>query len=105
MERNYTVSVRDYIHEGYDGYDILIKCPFITDSDDKIMLIDVMMQFFKLVSKFPKKLRENDEILQDIYFGYDRQMRIINYINEIAVELEAELSLKIDLPTRIHLDC
>jgi len=104
MERIYTVSLREYIHEGYDGYDVLIESPYVTDQDDTIMLIEIMHQFFKLVSKIPRKLREKNGIHKEIYFGHDKNLNIIDYINAISVEIEGELSLNIDLPARIHLD-
>lgn len=104
MERTYSVSLREYIHEGYDGYDVLIECPYITDHDDTIMLIELMHQFFKLVSNLPNKLRQRDGIHKEIYFGHDKDLKIIDYIYEISVEIEGELSLNIDLPPRIHLD-
>ncbi len=104
MERTYSVSLREYILEGYDGYDILIGSPYITDHDDTIMLIDIMNQFFKLVSKFPEKVRNKEEMQKEIYFGHDQDAKIIDYINEMTVEIQGELSLNIDLPPRIHIE-
>lgn len=104
MERTYSVSLREYIHQGYDGYDNLIECPYITDHDDTIMLIEIMHQFFKLVSKLPKKMKRREEAQKEIYFGHDENLKIIDYINEITVEIEGELSLNVDLQSRIHID-
>ena len=104
MDRTYTVSLREYIHEGYDGYDVLIESPYITDHDDTIMLIEIMQQFFKLISKLPKKLRKREDVHKEIYFGHDQDLKIIEYINQNTVEIEGELSLNIELPHRIHLD-
>jgi len=97
------VSLREYIHEGYDGYDMLIESRYITDHDDQIMLIDIINQFFKLVSLMPKKIKNKDEIQTEISFGHDDDLKIIDYINKVTVDFEGELCLNLELPTRIHI--
>jgi len=103
MEKTYSVSLREYIHEGYDGYDMLIECPYITDHDDQFMLIDIMHKFFRLVSIYSRKIRDKEEISNTDYFGHDNEMKIIDFINDISIEYEGLLSLNIDTPPRIHL--
>ena len=103
LEKVYNVSLREYIHEGYDGYDILIDCPYISNQDDTTMLIDIINEFFKLVSKFSIK-EKKENIQKDVIFGHDSDLKILDYINEISVELVGELSLRVDFPSRINIE-
>jgi hypothetical protein len=68
------------------------------------MLIDIMIKFFKLVSTFSRKIRYINELSNEFCFGHDNELKILDYINEVCIELGEELSLNIDYHSRIQVE-
>lgn len=107
LQRTYSISVREYIHQGFDGFEALVDCRYIANHDDKIMLIDLSMEFFKLFDKISKKefaKIDKEALKKEIHFGYDKDLNVIDYIHEISIEENGELNLKVDSPPRIHIN-
>ena len=48
MEKEYTLTTRQYIWEGYDGYEEFPLCPNIDKSDDIGTMFNIVLQFFEI---------------------------------------------------------
>jgi hypothetical protein len=103
-EQFYTITVRDYIYEGFDGYDELPKCENIDKCNDISTMIIVTLKFFELVktldeSSFTQGINE----LEPGSFGFDQGCKdIFNYMRKVVVFKNGRAEIIIDTPERIH---
>jgi hypothetical protein len=107
-EKIYTLTVRDYIFEGFDGYDELPNCENIDKTNDIATMFSVAIKFFELV----KSLKEDSFVssINDFEpgsFGFDQICEsVFGYMRKVIVFNNNRSEVLIDTPSRIHkIDC
>jgi hypothetical protein len=95
MDKEYTVTVRDYIFEGFDGYDELPKCKNIDHTNDITNMFDICLKFFQVLKQ--------DE-LESFGFGFEESNERINrYMEEYLVVKDEIKCIRIETEPRIFL--
>lgn len=61
------------------------------------------MDFFKIISKIPKD-KNTDELKRSIIFGYDFDLKILDFAKNLIIFKNGENNLKIDIINRINIE-
>jgi hypothetical protein len=98
------MSVREYIQQGYDGYEALKETEYINNADDEVQLITIMLEFFDILRKKPNNLRKNNLNDIDFKFGFDKDLKILDYIEKVTQEKNGILGLNLNLGLNFNKD-
>lgn len=104
LQKHYTLSVRQYIYEGYDGYDELPNCANLDKTDDLGTIFDICLKYFELVKSLPADYFTNENYpLDDGIFGYDMtSFGIKNFLKESVVFNDSTPEVSINSSPRIY---
>ena len=68
VNKSYTLATREFLHQGYDGFDELPHCENIDKSIDLGTVFGICLSYCQLV----KKLKSNyEDDMEEIVFGFD----------------------------------
>jgi hypothetical protein len=100
-EQIYTITVRDYLYEGFDGYDELPKCENIDKCNDIATMLSVCLKFFELVKSLNEEAFVSNN-LEPGSFGFDQNCEeIFNYMKKVVVFRNGRPEVVIDSLPRI----
>jgi hypothetical protein len=87
MEKYYTLTVREYIYNAGDGYDMLPLCENIDKVNDVANMMLVCLRFFELVNMLKEdSFNKGFCIFEGQTFGFDEGCRnIYEYMKNIVV--------------------
>jgi hypothetical protein len=103
-EAIYSLTVRDYLYEGFDGYDELPKCENIDKCTDIATMLSVALKFFELVKSlteeaFSAGLNE----LEPGSYGFDHNCEeIFSYMRKVVIFNNGHPEISIESVSRIH---
>ena len=97
------MSTRDYIQKGFDGFEELVDCTHVKSPDDSYLLVSVILEFFKIISKIPQD-KNTDELKRSLIFGYDFDLKILDFAKNLIIFKNGENNLKIDIINRINIE-
>ena len=97
------MTVRDYIHQGYDGYDELTKCEIIDKCDEIATMFIVCLKYFELVKSLDKSKFENGiNEFEDGSFGFDKDCnKIFEYMKQTVRFINGSPEVVIKSSSRI----
>lgn len=104
LHREYTIAVRDYIYEGYDGYDELPKCENIDKTNDIANMFNICLKFFEVVKNLNQNslLEQNYHLLEPSVFGFDSSNHsVIKFLEETAIFENDQFNIVIKTTPRI----
>ena len=96
-KRKYKMSVREYIQQGHDGYEALKETEHLNSPDDEVQLISIMLDFFEILKKNPDDLRKNNLLEKDFIFGYDKELKILDFLENVTQEKDGVLGLNLEV--------
>ncbi len=82
LDKEYTLTTRHYIWEGYDGYEELPNCANIDKSDDIGTMFNIILLFFEVIKYLNSECCE----LEPGVFGFDdSNKQLMDYIRQVIV--------------------
>jgi len=97
------MTIRDYIHQGYDGYDELPKCEVIDKCDEIATMFTVCLKFFDLVKNLNKsKFEQGINEFEEGSFGFDSDCsKIFDYVKKTVKFNDGKPQVVIESTSRI----
>lgn len=95
LDKEYTLSTREYIYMGYDGYDEFPNCINI-DSTDLDAMFEICLKYFEIIRDLQPEYLKGD--IYSLNFGFDKQhKKILDLIKKTIVFKDDRPFLDIDL--------
>lgn len=100
LEKSYTLTTREYIYKGYDGYGELPTCQNL-DTSEMETIFDICVKFFEIVRDIDENL---GDCLDKAAFGFEKtNTKLKELLRSIIVFNNNTPTIMLPLEDRIHL--